>query len=57
MIIVVPDNNCETDEQAGNDQSRRPAQGSRELSFLNMQKDAIEISSILQCQKYPKGYT
>ena len=42
------------DEQAGNGPSRRPAQGSKEKRFSNMQKDII-VSSILQCQKIPEA--
>ena len=43
-------------KQTENGPSRRPAQGSKNKSFLNMQKDTnVEISSILQCQQIPKG--
>ena len=51
----IPLTGCH-EKQAGNGPSRRPTQGSKEQSFLNMQNGTkVEILSILQCRKIPEG--
>ena len=44
-----------SNKQAGNGPSRRPAQGSKRVEFLNIQKDTIvKISSIFHCRITPE---
>ena len=43
-------------KQAGNGPRRRPAEGSKEYSFLNMQRTLLsKVSSNVQCRKYQKN--